>query len=118
MIDIGHSQRVGSIFRIRLDFADTCHIDWFQPAGNSHLVQVGVGYKRKQARMLVLPAESADTSVPGSLQNRDLNSLALNHAVAESRMVVGDIDECVVVNRLDKAVAQCVQHGSKSADIL
>ena len=68
--------------------------------------------------MLVLPAEAADAILSRGLQNRDLDGLAVNLAVGRTRLLVGDGQQRVVVDRFDKAVAQRIERCPQCPDIL
>ena len=68
--------------------------------------------------MLVLPAEAADAIFSRGLQNRDLDGLAVNLAVGRTRLLVGDGQQRVVVDRFDKAVSKRVERRPQCPDIL
>jgi len=69
--------------------------------------------------VLVLPAEAADAILLSrGLQNRDLDGLAVNLAVGHTRLLVGDCQQRVVVDRFDKAVAQRIERCPQCPDIL
>src|SRR5580692_5655674 len=67
--------------------------------------------------MLILPAEAAHASRRRSLQDWHFDGFACNFAVAEFRLLRGDVDQSLIVNSFDEAVSKSVQHGSQSADV-
>ena len=68
--------------------------------------------------MLVFPTEAADAILPWRLQYRDGDGLAVNPAVGRTRLLGGDGQQRVVVDRFDEAVAQRVERCPQRPDIL
>src|SRR5579862_734492 len=68
--------------------------------------------------MLILPTKAADASVSRSFQDRNLNSLAMDSALAEVRLVGRNIEQGGVVNRFHEAIAQRVEYGAQGPNVL
>ena len=74
-----------------------------QRAGDPHLVHVGVGGERHQARLLVLPSEASDPRRARSLEHRHVDHLAA-HRLPAARSAM--FSQRAVGDRLDEAVAE------------
>src|SRR6202035_3952 len=90
VVYIRQSEIVRRILRIRGDFADGCHIFRTQTVSYSHFIYVGVANEGKQAAVLILPAEAADTRLPGRFQNRNFDRLTVNSAFTHFDLVLSD----------------------------
>src|ERR1700675_1111896 len=78
VIDVGQSELIRNIFRVRRDLSYGRLVPWSQPVGDSHFVQVGIPNEREQAAVLVFPAEAADAGLPRRLQDGNLDGFAVN----------------------------------------
>ena len=101
------------VLRIGDCVANTGDIGRLQPAGYALLVQVGIRGKRKQAGVLVLPAEASAAHFVSCFRHRHLDELARDLPSALRRLIVGDSHQSVAVNGLNKSVPQRVQGGAE-----
>ncbi len=118
VIDRVHSDRVGRIFGVGFDLANACGIDRLQAIGHAHLVQIGVTDEGEQAAVLIFPAEAADSRLAWSFQDGNLDGLSLNYAAAGVRLVGGNIQQRLIVHRLDETVSQGVEDSPERANVL
>src|ERR1700751_4835995 len=68
--------------------------------------------------MLVFPAKSPYAGLSRGFENRCLHNLPVDSAVALFALARGDLDQRVIVDRLDKAVAERIEGGAQSANVL
>jgi hypothetical protein len=67
--------------------------------------------------VLVFPAEASHASLSRSFKDRGLHDFAVNSAVGQLRLSLGDRDQCRVVNGFHKSIPQGVEGGAQCADI-
>src|SRR5262249_20218229 len=84
--------------------SDGCVLEWLQGAGDAHFVQVSVGCKRFQTRMLILPAKTSDAKCSIRLENRDANNLT-SHS---RRLALRNRNQSGVVDGFDESIAEGV----------
>src|ERR1700747_601632 len=66
--------------------------------------------------MLVLPTEPAYADLSRRFYDRDLEDLAADFAMRGFALLLGEIDERLVGERLDEAIAQQIQRKAKRPD--
>src|SRR5262249_35170626 len=95
-----------------------CRIGGPQPAGDAHFIEICVCHERKQAAVLILPAEAAHTSLARSFKYRNFDDLARDRAAALRGLARSDRRESGIVNRLDETIPECVEHGTQRVNAL
>ena len=68
--------------------------------------------------MLIFPAEPAHGHLSGRFDDRDLEDLAADFPMGGFALLLREIDERLIGDRLNKAVAQQIQRKAKRADRL
>jgi hypothetical protein len=117
VVDVSQAEVIGLIFRVLRGLENGSHVGGAQPVRDSHLVEIGVANKGKQAAVLVLPAEASDAGLSRSLKDRSLHNFAMNPAFAQLRLSLGDCNQSPVVNGFDKSIPQRVEGSAQCADV-
>ena len=104
MVDIGQTEMIWLIFRIGTYFANRGYVFRFQTVCDTHFIQISIGCKRKYAGILIFPAKAAYSRLSGRFQNRNLNGLTMNHAIALRRLIGSNGKERSVIDGLDETV--------------
>src|SRR5579863_1990203 len=112
MVDIRQSQSIRNIFHVGSHFADGSYIFGFQAIGYAHLVQVGIAREREDGRILVFPAKLPYSVLSGRLENRHLNRLALNQAIALTGLSGSNCKVRLIAGGLYEAISQRIEHGA------
>jgi hypothetical protein len=61
--------------------------------------------------VLVLPAKASDASLSGRLEDGSLHNFAMNPALAQLRLLLGNRDQSSIVNGFHKSIPQGVEGG-------
>src|SRR6185437_6217558 len=77
-----------------------------QAIRDSDLIEIGIGGERKQARMLALPTEAANTRLARSLEDRYAQSQPTDPTTALLALLVGKRDQRGIIHRLDETASQ------------
>src|SRR3569833_100404 len=117
VVDVGETKGVGLVLWIGRRLSDARHIVQPQRVGDTHLVHIGIGHKGKKAAMLVLPAETTDPSLAGSLEDRNLDHFTVNPSMAVLRLVGSDRHQSLIVNGLHEAIPQRAECCSQLAQV-
>src|SRR4029453_15243154 len=68
--------------------------------------------------MLVLPAESTNSSLAWCFEDRHLNGFAVDAAMTDRHLVLGNVLERLVINGLHEPVPQCIKGSPQCPDVL
>ncbi len=116
MIDVGEAVRARRIVRLGGGIAQIGDFLGLQATGDAHFVEVSVARKRKQAGVLIFPAETADAGLSGRFHDRHIENLAADFAVGGFALEFGKIDESLIGNGLDETVAKKTQRDAEGAN--
>src|SRR5258708_5652015 len=117
MVDVSQAKVIWQIFRVLRSLENRSHVRGAEPVRNSHLVEIGIANKGKQAAVLVLPAEASHAGLSRSLEDRSLHHLPMNSTFAQLRLSLGDRDQSPVVDGFHKSISQSVECGAQCADV-
>jgi len=117
MIDVRQAQIVRNVLRILRALANRGGVFRAQAVGDAHFIDVGIGNKRQQAAVLVLPAETADAGLAGSFEDGHLNGFTVNPAIAEVRLILRESLERGVVNGFHETVPQGIECRAQCANV-
>src|SRR5579864_338043 len=109
VVDISQAKVVRLIFRVRRGLEHCRNVLGAQPVSDAHFIEIGVGNKREQTAVLVLPAEASDVSLSRSLENRSLHHFPMNFTVGQLGLFLGDCYQSSVVYCFYKSVPQDVE---------
>ena len=111
MVDVGQAKVIWLIFWVLCGLENCSHVCGAEPVCDSHLVEIGIANKGKQAAVLILPAEASDPCLSRSLKDRSLHNLPVNSTFAQLRLSLGDRDQSPVVDGFHKSIPQGVECG-------
>ena len=106
---------------------ERCVLRKDQEVGDAYLVEVGVAGEGEKARVLILPAEATDALGAGRrvgrvaarrLQHRHPYGLPVHLPAGSVDLVGGDVQERLVGDGLDEAVAERVQRRAEGSHLL
>src|SRR5258708_29828600 len=117
VVYVSHAEFIRLIVNTRRGVKNLGHLIRPQPAGDPHFIEIGIGYKREQAAVLVLPAEASDSCLSRSLKNRSHHHFAMNSAPTQLLLFRGDSDERVVIDGFHKSIPQGVEGSPQCADV-
>src|SRR6266446_6334044 len=105
-IDVRETVGAGLVLGILYGIANRRYLRWEQAICDSHLVQVGVGREREQARLLILPTEATDPIVARSLQHRHRDGLPADAALRLPALPGGNAEQRLIGHGFDEAIAE------------
>src|SRR6516162_9964642 len=103
-IDVGEAVGPGLVIGFPGRVAKTGDFIGLQPAGNAHFVEVRVGGKGQQARLLVLPSEAPDAGLAGRFNDRNVEDLAANLVVAFVALLFRKVHKSLSGDRLHTSI--------------
>src|SRR5271166_2988506 len=104
VVDVSQAKVIRLIFRVSRGLENRSDVFGAQPVRDSHLVEIGVGNKREQAAVLVLPSEASDAGLSRSLENRGLDHFPVNSSLAQFRLLFCNRNKSAVVNGFHKSI--------------
>src|SRR5580704_10363057 len=117
VVYVSHAEFIWLIVNARRGVKNLSNLSGPQPAGDSHLVEIGISNKREQATMLVFPAKASHAGLSRSLKNRGHNHFPVDSTFTQLRLFGGDGDQSVVVNGFHKSIPQGVEGSAQRADV-
>ena len=117
VVNSKQTRLVRFILGIRRRLADRCDIHGLQTVGDAYFIEVSVGGEGQNAAVLILPTKAAHAHFPRCLQDGYLDGLTMDQPVTLFRLFGSNVDQCLVINRLDEAVSQGIERGSQCANV-
>src|SRR5258708_16826695 len=113
VIDIGEPVRTWRVIWLGSGIAELCHLVRKEPIRDSHFIEIGIARKREQPRVLILPTDPPNASLSGGFHDGNIEHLAADFAVRGLALVAGKINQSLVGDRFDEAVAQEIQRDAR-----
>src|SRR5260370_26114634 len=117
VVDVRQAKVIRHIFRVLRGLQNRRDVRGAQPVRDSHLVQIGIANKGKQAAVLVLPAKASHPSLSRSLKDRSLHHLPMNSSTAQLRLSLGDRNQRPVVDSLHKSIPKGIETATQCPNV-
>src|SRR5262249_6274245 len=109
---------VVNILGIGSYLANGREVSWPEAIRDPLLVEVSIAGEGEQARHLILPPKATYPTVSSGFENRDLNDERIDAAPALNDFVVGECNQRVAVDGLDKPITKGIEAGAERPDVL